>query len=80
MRVLNHLKLEQIAWSINKSVHITPIRYVDSHAGYKDWFIQEFRRPGFTIELGKGVNPLPISQFDVLYEEMLGIFLANYYI
>ncbi|WP_317450896.1 M14 family metallopeptidase [Alkalibacillus aidingensis] len=54
-----------------------PIRYVDSHAGYKDWFIQDFRRPGFTIELGSGVNPLSVSQLDELYEKMLGIFLVN---
>lgn len=56
-----------------------PIRYVDSYAGYKDWFIQDFRRPGFTIELGRGVNPLPIQQFDDIYEKTLGIFLANLY-
>ncbi|UAC47242.1 LysM peptidoglycan-binding domain-containing protein [Bacillus aquiflavi] len=55
------------------------IQYVDSHAGYKDWFIQEFRKPGFTIELGKGVNPLPLSQFDEIYQEVLGIFLASLY-
>ncbi|WP_338470246.1 M14 family metallopeptidase [Niallia sp. XMNu-256] len=55
------------------------IQYVDSHAGYKDWFIQEFRKPGFTLELGSGVNPLPISQFDKIYEEVLGIFLASLY-
>ena len=52
---------------------------IDSHAGYKDWFIQEFRKPGFTIELGLGVNPLPISQFDEIYSESLGIFLASLY-
>lgn len=56
-----------------------PIRYVDSHAGFKDWFIQYFRRPGFTIELGSGINPLPISQFSQIYEETLGIMLANLY-
>jgi g-D-glutamyl-meso-diaminopimelate peptidase len=55
------------------------IQYVDSHAGYKDWFIQEFRKPGFTIELGHGVNPLPLSQFDEIYEDVLGIFLASLY-
>lgn len=38
-----------------------------AYAGYKDWFIQEFRRPGFTIEVGRGVNPLPISQFPDIY-------------
>lgn len=55
------------------------IQYVDSFAGYKDWFIQEWRRPGFTIELGRGVNPLPIAQFDEIYQESLGIFLASLY-
>lgn len=55
------------------------VQYIDSFAGYKDWFIQEFRRPGFTIELGRGINPLPLSQFDDIYEEVLGIFLAALY-
>ncbi|PKG25724.1 M14 family metallopeptidase [Niallia nealsonii] len=55
------------------------IQYVDSHAGYKDWFIQEFRKPGFTMELGKGINPLPLSQFDEIYRDVLGIFLAALY-
>ncbi len=45
-----------------------------SHGGFKDWFIEECRRPAFTIELGKGVNPLPLGEFDSIYrkaEEML---------
>lgn len=29
--------------------------------GFKDWFITEFNRPGFTVEIGKGENPLPIE-------------------
>lgn len=40
-----------------------------SYAGYKDWFIKSYNRPGFTIETGLGVNPLPITQFDKIYEE-----------
>ena len=44
-----------------------------SYAGYKDWFIKTFRRPGFTIEVGSGVNPLPLSQFDEIYRDNLGI-------
>jgi g-D-glutamyl-meso-diaminopimelate peptidase len=55
------------------------VQYIDSHAGYKDWFIQEFRKPGFTIELGSGINPLPLSQFDEIFEQALGIFLASLY-
>ena len=44
-----------------------------SYAGYKDWFISRFRRPGFTIEVGSGENPLPLSQFDEIYRDNLGI-------
>lgn len=44
-----------------------------SYAGYKDWFIQRYRRPGFTIEVGIGENPLPLSQFDTIYRDNLGI-------
>ena len=45
-------------------------------AGYKDWFIQYFRRPGFTIEVGAGENPLPLEQFDEIYRDNLGILTA----
>lgn len=36
-----------------------PEEAVASHGGFKDWFIQETGRMGFTVELGKGRNPLP---------------------
>ncbi|MGI6707203.1 MAG: M14 family metallopeptidase [Clostridia bacterium] len=39
------------------------------YAGYKDWFIQEYRRPGYTMEVGIGRNPIPISQFNTIYGE-----------
>ncbi|WP_174613542.1 M14 family metallopeptidase [Virgibacillus ihumii] len=57
-----------------------PVRYIDSYAGYKDWYIQDFRQPGFTIELGTGINPLPFAQFEEIYQESLGIMLANLYL
>jgi len=50
--------------------------YESSFAGYKDWFIKFFRRPGYTIEVGEGDNPLPISQFDTIYRDNLGILVA----
>lgn len=53
------------------SVEDTP--YASGFAGYKDWFIQEFNRPGYTVEAGRGVNPLPLSQFDKIYADNLGI-------
>lgn len=40
-----------------------------SFGGCKDWFINEFNRYGFTIEVGCGKNPLPEKQLDEIYEE-----------
>ena len=56
------------------SLEDTP--YESSFAGYKDWFIQNFRRPGYTIEVGQGVNPLPIDQFDEIYRDNVGILVT----
>ena len=50
--------------------------YESSFAGYKDWFIQNYRRPGYTIEVGTGENPLPLSQFDEIYRDNLGILVT----
>ena len=47
------------------------------YAGYKDWFIQTYNRPGYTIEVGRGVNPLPLSQFPQIYRDNLGILLGG---
>ena len=49
--------------------------YESAFAGYKDWFIQEFRRPGYTVEAGSGVNPLPLDQFEEIYRDNLPILL-----
>lgn len=48
-----------------------------SFAGYKDWFILYYNRPGFTIEVGLGTNPIPISQFAGIYRENLGILVLG---
>ena len=47
--------------------------YASSFAGYRDWFIQSFHRPGFTIECGKGVNPLPLADLAEIRRRCLGI-------
>ncbi len=57
------------------TVEETP--YSSGFAGYKDWFIQTWNRPGYTIECGRGVNPLPISQFNEIYRDNLGILLLG---
>jgi g-D-glutamyl-meso-diaminopimelate peptidase len=50
-----------------------PVKLEGSDAGYKDWFIQEFGRPGFTVEAGFGMNPLPLAQFNTVYKEASAI-------
>ena len=44
-----------------------------SYAGYKDWVIQDFNVPSYTIEAGAGANPLPISQLPEIYNDNVGI-------
>lgn len=40
-----------------------------SFGGCKDWFIKEFGREGFTVEIGEGKNPLPMEMINEVYEE-----------
>lgn len=47
--------------------------YASGFAGYKDWFILTENRPGFTIEVGRGSNPLSMDQFDSIYDKNFGI-------
>jgi len=53
------------------SLEETP--YASSFAGYKDWYIMTYNRPGYTIEAGSGINPLPIQDFPMIYRENAGI-------
>lgn len=46
---------------------------LSSYAGYKDWFIKYYRRPGFTIECGVGENPIASSQAHVILKQTLPI-------
>lgn len=41
-----------------------------SRGGFKDWYIERFGRPGFTVEIGKGENPLPLSDFEEIYQKL----------
>lgn len=46
-----------------------PIGIADG-GGFKDWFITEYNRPGFTVELGYGKNPLPAENAEKIYEQV----------
>lgn len=50
--------------------------YLSAFAGYKDWFIKTFRRPGYTVEVGLGENPLPLAQFPEIYRSCLPLLLT----
>lgn len=43
--------------------------------GCKDWFIKEFGKAGFTIEIGSGKNPLPEDSLYEIYDENARIIL-----
>ena len=43
---------------------------MSAHGGYRDWFIEAFHRPGMTVECGLGENPLPIEDFDGIYQKV----------
>lgn len=44
--------------------------------GCKDWFIKEFGKSGFTVEIGHGKNPLPEEMLNKIYEENAKIVLC----
>jgi len=56
---------------------LADVPFNSSFAGYKDWFLQQYQRPGYTIEAGIGQNPLPISQFNEIYRDNLGILVLG---
>ena len=57
------------------SVETTP--EASGYAGYKDWFIDSFDLPGYTIEVGRGVSPLPLEQFPKIFSDNLGILMLG---
>lgn len=47
-----------------------------ANAGYRDWFILNYDLPGYTVEAGEGVSPLPLSQFDEIYSDNIGVMIT----
>lgn len=45
--------------------------------GFKDWFISEFNRPGFTVEIGRGENPLPIDSAYNIYSRVRELLMLS---
>ena len=65
------LSSEEIALALSCAsgykTEVTPSE--SGYAGYKDWFISCYDKPGYTIEAGEGESPLPIEQFDEMYRD-----------
>ncbi len=53
------------------------VPFASGFAGYKDWFILKFDSPGYTVEVGTGSNPLPLSQLGSIYEKVIGILVLG---
>ena len=60
-------------FSVNSGYKVANVPPNSSFAGLKDWFLYTYRRPGFTIEAGKGKNPLPLSDLNNIFEDNFGI-------
>lgn len=63
----------ELARASGYKLDITPVE--SGFAGYKDWFVSHYNRPGYTVEAGEGENPLDISQFDEIYSDNLGLII-----
>jgi g-D-glutamyl-meso-diaminopimelate peptidase len=48
-----------------------------SFGGCKDWFIKEFGKAGFTVEIGHGENPLPLDMLWEIYDENAALIVAS---
>ena len=57
--------------------NLTKPDYYSSFAGYKDWFIENFKKPGYTIEIGKGEEgkSLLLEDTEKIYNEVEELFL-----
>ncbi len=47
-----------------------------SYGGLTDWYIKEFDKPSYTLECGRGENPLDISQAGSIYARLRELFFT----
>ena len=70
----SHLMAEILAAScgyrVNKGEEV-------SHGSFQSWFIHRMRRPGFSIQIGRGPDPLPIEELEPLYARLLETLLLT---
>lgn len=66
-------KLEKISGYV-----LTKPNFNSSFAGYKDWFIENYKKPGYTIEIGEGEEgiSLPLENAEKIYNEVEELFFT----
>lgn len=64
-------------FAANSGYRVADVPFDSGYAGLKDWFLQNYRRPGFTIEAGRGTNPLPLSDLSNIFEDNFGILVLG---
>ena len=55
--------------------HLDSTQGVESFSGYKDWIIDKLHLPAYTVEVGLGANPLPLSQFNKILKDNVEMLL-----
>ena len=63
-REMAHRLAELSGYSVSEAVGMA------SYGGLTDWAIRELRCPSFTVECGRGVNPLPASDAFAIYRQL----------
>ena len=68
---LENKRAKATATTIAKKCGYTVSRPVGAatFGGAKDWYIKEYHKQAFTVELGKGKNPLPLSELEQMAED-----------
>lgn len=59
------------AFSQSSGYNIAFPEEIATGGGFKDWFIDKFKKPALTIEIGMGENPLPLTDFEPEYKTLL---------
>ena len=63
------LKMAQVMACVS-GYRLAPPEGLADGGGFKDWFVEKFRRPAFTVEVGMGTNPLPMEMFEGIYHRI----------
>ncbi len=53
---------------------------ISSYSGFKDWYLDKFNLPAFTVEVGVGTNPLPFDQFEQIKADCYPLIAQSAYL